>query len=230
MYKPYSWVPRALQSIAWPFVRLLLLLFCRFEVRGKKNLKHISQAIFAVNHANELDPIMVAAAVTPLSRFSPLFYVVAPYGEFRDSRFGWRRFIYTGYFFEAWGAFATRRGLKNYAKALEVHLAILQDGGSVCVFPEGGITVDGALREPHGGVAYLCFASGIPIVPVSISGTYRLSVRNFLTRSHCVSLTFGKPLYAKDILQNLTSPEVADYKQGAHVVMENIGYGLTPSA
>jgi len=178
MLKWYSWVPRILQMLAWVPTRLLLAGFCRFQVSGIENLKGLRQAIFAVNHASELDPIILTAALSPIGRFSPMF---------------------------------------------ANHVAILQDGGSVCVFPEGGITPDGTLQRGHGGVSYLAHVSCIPIVPVYINGTYNVDVFAILHRERTILLRFGAPLSAKEILPDVPNPAIEDYKNGAQVVMSRIG-------
>ena len=223
MLKWYSWVPRILQTLAWVPTRLLLAGLCRFQVSGIENLKGLRQAIFAVNHASELDPIILTAALSPIGRFSPMFYIVAPEKEFDHERFGWRRHIYFGTFFKAWGAYPTPMGLRNYARTLANHVAILQDGGSVCVFPEGGITPDGTLQRGHGGISYLAHVSCIPIVPVYINGTYKVDVSAMFHRERTILLRFGAPLFAKDILPDVPNPAIEDYKKGAQVVMNRIG-------
>ena len=80
-------VPRTLQTLAWIPTRLILNAFAHFKVRGQENLRGINQAIFAVNHASELDPIVLTAALSPLGRFAPMFYVVAPPKEFKDPQY-----------------------------------------------------------------------------------------------------------------------------------------------
>lgn len=221
--RAYVAFPFILQLLAWVPTRLLLNTFCRFEVRGKEHLKGLKQAIFALNHSNELDPIIITAALNPLGRFAPLFYVASPAKDFKSMGFGWRRHLYGGLFFEAWGAYAIWQGLKNYAKALEQHTAILKDGQTLVIFPEGRRTRDGTLQEGHGGVTFLNHASNVPIVPVALSGTFGLSPRRFLTRKNTVVLTFGKPMSGSDLFSCEGAPEVEDFKKGAACVMKAIG-------
>lgn len=195
MLRWYSWLPRILQTLAWLPTRVLLHIFCRFEVRGKSNLRGLPQAIFAVNHASELDPIILTAALSPLGRFSPMFYLTAPDKAFRHEKFGWRRYIYTGLFFKLWGAYAVPQGLRDYSKALIVHTSMLLQGASLCVFPEGSMTRTGAFGEPRGGLVHLSFTTGVPIVPVAISDSFHMTARDFLLRRRRLTLEFGSPIY-----------------------------------
>src|SRR5579872_1064487 len=148
----YSWLPRILQTTVWFPVRLLLMVFAHVEVQGKEHLKGVKQAIFAINHANELDSIIITAALSPLGRFAPFFYVLAPFADFKHERFGWRRHVYNPKFFKAWGAYPVERGSRDYAHSLHDHIQLLRDGHTLCIFPEGGIARDGAHTKAHGGV------------------------------------------------------------------------------
>lgn len=199
----YSYIPFILQTLLWIPVRLIFNLFLHFKVYGRKNLDSVNQVIFAINHSSEIDPFILAAALSPVGKFASaknLFYVVAPAEEFKDTSFKWRRYIYTERFFKAWGAYAIkRRGLHNYEESLESHLHLLKQGKSICIFPEGGITKNGEPQNPKGGMIYLSQVSGIPIVPVAISGSYKMSAHTFFGRKRHVIIEFGKPTFVNKI-------------------------------
>lgn len=211
--------PFTLQAIAWFPTRLALSVFGRFEVRGRKRLRGVSQAIFAVNHSNEADPILLTAALGPAGCFSPLFYVMIPQKEVEGSYQGWHeRKLYKTWFFEAWGSYALVRGLRDYEGSLGSHVAILKQGGSLCIFPEGGFTKTGELREFRGGVIHLSRESGVPIVPVAITGSYGMTFRSFFRRKQRLILEFGESIAAaqfKDV-----TPE--QYRAKAARIAENI--------
>ncbi len=191
--------PLFLQTLIWIPTRLMFAIFGSFEVYGKENLKNIPQAIFAVNHTSELDPIILTASLLPLGKFAPMFYVVAPAKEFNNTNFRWRRYIYTNTFFVAWGAHATIRGLRDYKTSLSTHVKLLKLGYNLCMFPEGKITKTGELGEPHGGIIHLARESGVPIVPVAITGVYKMTLKSFFGRKRHMVLEFGKPILAHQI-------------------------------
>ncbi len=221
----YSYTPRIVQTIAWLPTRLLLMFFCRFKVTGTSHLKKLSSAIFAVNHASELDSILITAALSPFGKFSPLFYVLAPYENFRHDRFGWRQYIYSRTFFNAWGAYAVARGHRSYERSLKDHVAIVSKGHSLCIFPEGRMSKDGQHTKAHGGVAYLCAATQVPIVPVSISGSFGLSPHHFIRRRKKLRVSFGKAIYPNDLFGARTDLSAEDYKIAAEKVLEKISTG-----
>ena len=63
-----------------------------------------------------------------------------------------------------------RKALAGMNSAAEV----IRQGTSVFVFPEGTRSVDGVIRDFKKGVFVLALKSQQPIVPVSISGSYRI--------------------------------------------------------
>ncbi|MDE2188208.1 MAG: hypothetical protein KGJ35_00560, partial [Patescibacteria group bacterium] len=73
--KLYFLSPLILQKIIWIPTNIILRFFCHLQVRGLENLKGIGRnAIFASNHASELDPFFIPASLPFFSRFSPIFY------------------------------------------------------------------------------------------------------------------------------------------------------------
>lgn len=221
MTRWYSLPPRILQTLAWLPTRLLFNFSLHFKVYGQENLKNLKQAIFAVNHASELDPIILTAALSPLGRFAPMFYIGAAVSEFQNPKFGWRRYIYKDWFFKSWGSYSIIPGLKDYEKSLAPHIALLNDGQSICIFPEGRITRDGNLQEGKGGVSYLLHKTGVPVVPVAISENFKLSPKEFLNRKRKMTVTFGIPI-EKSIFEGKENISIENYKEIAQTIMNNL--------
>lgn len=214
----YSFVPRVLQLLAWAPTVLILKLFCHYKVYRRENLKGLQQAIFACNHSGELDPILVTAAVLPLG-FTPMFYVAAPDKEFNHSFFGWRRYFYKGSFFRAWGSYPIARGTHDYATSLAAHERIIKDGHNMCIFPEGGVSTTGEIREGRGGVGYLLYATGVPVVPVYIAGTGRDTSAPIFSGKKKISVTFGEPVQRSALP---SGPSVENYKLAVARIMSSV--------
>jgi 1-acyl-sn-glycerol-3-phosphate acyltransferase len=91
------------------------------------------------------------------------------------------------------GAFTVRRGAAD-RRALRMAEQVLEQGRLLCMFPEGTRSVDGVLGTAHGGAALLAIKSAAPIIPVAITGTPRIFLRDFpwvgLPR---VTVTVGAP-------------------------------------
>ncbi|GEM_PF-291780 len=212
-------IPFVLQTLAWFPTRVAFSFFVHFEVYGREKLSGIHQAIFAANHASELDPIVVTAALNPFGRFAPLFYAAAPQKEFKNNpNVRWRQHIYRPSFFRAWGAYPIVRGVHDYAKSLAAHSNLLKAGESICIFPEGGITKTGELGEPRGGVIHLAQETGVPIVPVAITGTYKMTGRLFFSRKRHITVEFGEPVCPQEMA--VSSPE--EYRREASRIFSAI--------
>ena len=144
-----------------------------------------------------------------------MFYVTAPISAFKNHAFGWRARLYTSrWFFPSWGAYPHIAGQKDYAKSLAHHIALLKDGHSICIFPEGGLTKDGNLQQAHGDVSYLSYTTHVPIIPVAIVGSYRLGFRQFMSRRVRVTVVFGEPQYGHQHISNML-PEPVHFKDHA---------------
>ena len=70
------------------------------------------------------------------------------------------------------GAILVRAGGSD-VEAYRSAVTVLRGGGVVAIFPEGTRSLDGTMREPHAGVALIAARSGVPILPVGISGGHR---------------------------------------------------------
>ncbi|MEK9177844.1 MAG: lysophospholipid acyltransferase family protein [Patescibacteria group bacterium] len=217
--KPYFIPPLILQKIIWVPTRFLLRFFGRLHIHGLENLRNIKgPIIFASNHSSETDVFLMPASLPFFSRFSPIFYVSREKSFYKNS--GWRQMFYGGTFFKAWGAYPVYVGLHDYAKSLANHIEIINDGGSVNIFPEGKRTTDGAIKTARGGAAYLSYATRAAIVPVRFEGNFNLTLKEFFTRRRHFAIFFGKPLYAMN--DPNTSLSDNDFKMFANFVMERV--------
>jgi 1-acyl-sn-glycerol-3-phosphate acyltransferase len=218
--RPYFLSPLILQKIIWIPTRLFLKFFGHLDISGLENLRGLkTNVIFACNHTSEMDPFFVPASLGFFSRFSPIFYTSREKAFYANS--GWRQMFYGGLFFEAWGSYAVFPGNQDYELGLINHIAIVNDGGNVVIYPEGGTTKDGLLRPAKGGVAYLAERTGRPIVPVSVSGLFKLYPKDLFMRRKHFAIHFDKPVYAKELLAG-----GKDYKDAAQIVMDTIGENL----
>jgi 1-acyl-sn-glycerol-3-phosphate acyltransferase len=77
--------------------------------------------------------------------------------------------------------------------------ALIGDGWSMLIFPEGGRSPDGWGQRFRGGAAYLSSRTGAPVVPVHIEGTGRILRKGskMLTPAR-TKVTFGSPLHPED--------------------------------
>ena len=217
--------PFLLQTALWPFMWVVLLVFGKITVLGRENIRrHESGAIFAVNHSSQFDPILIPATLNPFSALMPMFYL-AREREFYEVS-GLVQYIYGGMFFKIWGAYPVTVGTKgNYEYALRNHIEILERGQSVCIFPEGGKTPDGKIGEGKPGVAYLLWRTGRPVIPVAIHGHQKMGPREFFSREHSISVSYGKPITREELFgakENGTPPTQEQLKSATQTIMSRI--------
>jgi len=215
--------PRILQTLIWIPTRLAFILFARVKILGKENLKGLKGGvIFASNHASEMDPIVTPATLTPFSPLFPMFYVSRSKDFYNTS--GWKQKIYGGLFFALWGAYPVYTGIGNYEKALKNHIEILSKKKSIHIFPEGGKSKNGKMYDRvRGGVAFLSWKSGVPIVPVAIKGVFGTTSKLFFTGKKRYSIYYGKPIYPTELFDDKAKePSSEDFKKAAFVVMQEV--------
>ncbi len=223
--KLYFLFPLILQKLIWIPTRLILIIFGRIKIRGLEYLNEIpGNIIFACNHASEIDPFIIPASLPFCSRFSPLFYATRE-RSFYD-RNGWRKYLFGGLFINAWGGYTAIVGLNDYEKSLVNHITIARDGGSFCIYPEGGITSTGRLQPAKGGLAYLAERGDCIIIPVGVSGTFRTHFSDFFLGKRHIIVNFGKPITQQELRsQVIRTPELGlhAYKLEAEYVMSRVG-------
>lgn len=137
--------------------------------------------ILAPNHQSWLDPYLVQVAAYPhrLTFLMTELYFEIP----------WLK-----PYFVATGARPIREGRPS-VEGLRAALEALEAGETVCIFPEGGITKDGALQPGRRGVARLARLSRAPVVPVGVRGSLRVLSRLQRTpRLAPVEIRFGEPM------------------------------------
>ena len=167
---------------------VLLKLFCRFEVRGRKNLPDAGAFLICPNHVSYIDPFVVMS-VLPYRTFKRVFFVGA--SEY-----------FTTWYMKIFGRLTNIVPVDpdgHLLRAMKVGAWGLQQGRVLCIFPEGMRAFDGELKEFKKGAAILSLEVGVPIVPVGLKGTFEVWPRDTLRiRPHKVRLAFGSRLDPPD--------------------------------
>jgi len=77
--------------------------------------------------------------------------------------------------------------------------ALIDEGWSMLIFPEGGRSPDGWGQPFRGGAAYLSLRCEVPVVPVHVEGTGRILRKGKnVPRPSPTTITFGVPLWPDD--------------------------------
>jgi len=157
---------------------------CRIEVetRGGENVDRAHPQIFMPNHQSALDVAAVVAALPVSFRF------VAKKEITRIPFIGWAA-IGGGHII------VDRADTAQAVARLREAVARIRAGTNVVIFPEGTRSVSGWLRSFKSGGFHLAIQSGVPIVPVSVSGSRRLTPKRSLKlRSGRLEVVIGKPI------------------------------------
>lgn len=180
----------------------LLFSRTRIEVRGIEHIRRFSgNALFASNHANELDTIVVCLALDRAHGFFGRlpFVFLSREKEFYGDMGFIKAILYGGALFRLLGAYPVTPQKERVTAQLRqntiaTHISFLEDGYSVLIYPEGTRTQTGELLPPKSGVAILSEQANRPIVPIAIKGTFGLSFADFLFGRKSVCVTFGEPI------------------------------------
>jgi 1-acyl-sn-glycerol-3-phosphate acyltransferase len=148
----------------WPqrafFRNVLRLAGARFETKRSPGFDPARTSIFICNHVNLFDPFVIYSAIPQFVRGFELE------SHFKIPAYGWMM-----------GRFGnvpvpdkpSRAGLERMKRRAK---KALDDGISLIAFPEGSRTRHGGLGPFQNGVFRLAQEFGVPIVPMSIVGSY----------------------------------------------------------
>lgn len=146
--------------MAYAFSRLvarsLLWLLGPPLITGLGNIPRTGPVIVVANHTSLLDGFLLAAFwPRPLTFLSAAYLYKLPL---------------VGTFLRAVGAIPVQKE-NGELSAIRVALRVLQQGGTLALFPEGRVSPPGKLGAFQAGWAYLAAKSGAPVLPVIITGT-----------------------------------------------------------
>jgi 1-acyl-sn-glycerol-3-phosphate acyltransferase len=158
----------------------------KVKVIGLDNIDKGRPYIFAANHQSQFDIFTMQGC------FDFDFRWLAKKELFQVPLFG-RAMHLAGYI--SIDRSHGRQALKSLKEAAERIAA----GTSVILFPEGTRSMDGKLHDFKSGGMVLAIKSGVPLVPVGISGTYEILPKgSLLAKPGQVTIRVGKPIATKD--------------------------------
>ncbi|MBI3584141.1 MAG: 1-acyl-sn-glycerol-3-phosphate acyltransferase [Nitrospinae bacterium] len=157
----------------------------RVEVSGIENILKGRPQIFVSNHQGMYD-IFVLEGYLPVN-----FLWIAKESLFKIPIIGWtmRRAGYIG---------INRTSPKKFLKSLGKAVDEIRNGKSIIIFPEGTRTRDGNVGRFKKGSLFLIFKTGVPVVPITISGSFDvLKKGEFRINSGKVRIHIDKPIEVK---------------------------------
>jgi len=169
--------------LAGPFLHLLW----RPEITGSEHIPASGGAILASNHLSIVDsvflPLMVDRPVTFAAK-SEYFTGTRPIDRI------------TGAYMRATKQLSVDRAEARAGQnMLEAALALLREGALFGIYPEGTRSPDGRLYRGRTGIGWLALNSGLPVIPVAMSGTdHVLPPGQKVPRLSKIGIRIGEPL------------------------------------
>ncbi|WP_198587065.1 lysophospholipid acyltransferase family protein [Glycomyces xiaoerkulensis] len=150
-------------------VKFFLLLLTKREWRGMRHVPLQGPAIFVWNHYSDFDPLPVCHYVYNAGRH-PRFLL----------KHSLIRIPVAGPIIHATGQIPVYRGRRDAADSLREAIAVLENGGSVIIAPEGSVTKEPDRWPMRGktGVARLALETGAPVVPIAQWGSLQIHDRH----------------------------------------------------
>jgi 1-acyl-sn-glycerol-3-phosphate acyltransferase len=131
------------------------------EVTGEENIPADSAVVFVGNHQSYLDiPVLLGHVRKPKAFIAKVEILKVPMLS------KWMQFMEC--------TFLDRKNMRQSVKAMHDAVDTVKKGYSLVIFPEGTRSRGGPVAEFKAGSFKLALNAGVPIVPVTIDGTWRL--------------------------------------------------------
>src|SRR5437764_174985 len=156
----------------------LMMVYFRLSRIGREHVPRDCGVLLAPNHRSFLDPFVIGVCVR-----RPVYFMAKQ--ELFNKR--WQAWL-----LNSLGAFPVRRGEAD-EDAMHTARLLLERGEQVLVFPEGTRIRKGSLGKPKRGVGRLALETGVPVVPIAVTGSENAR-RGWKIRPAKVKIRLGRPL------------------------------------
>ena len=182
-------------------VKAYYKIFYRVKIEGLENIPKEDGYIVCANHKSLNDPPLLAVALPIKFRFMAKEELFVKHGKAVN------RFLRT------LGAFPVKRGSGD-TKAIEQAIEILEQGGLLGIFPQGGIVAHGIPFQPKSGIAMIAYHAKAPVLPVGID------TNGDIKAWKPVTIRFGKPIAYEEF--GFTDGSRKEMKYAAHIIAERV--------
>ena len=157
------------------------------KVMGEENIPKLGAVVFVANHQGSFDiPILLGFIKKPKSVIAKIEMKKMP---MISTWMGYMKCV-----------FMDRKDIRQSLKVINEAAEYLKQGYSTVVFPEGTRSKGNSMGEFKMGSFKLALKSGVPIVPVTIKGSYKIMELNgFIIRPAEVEIIISKPIQSLNI-------------------------------
>jgi 1-acyl-sn-glycerol-3-phosphate acyltransferase len=161
---------------------LLMLAFSPVKVENAERFDSIGPAVYAANHLSYYD--------------TPALFAKLPF-QFRIlAKAPLWKIPFIGWYLDHSGQVpidqsSARAGVVSLGRGVKT----IQSGLPLLIFPEGGRAFNGELQTMLAGAAYIAIKAQVPLVPLTLVGTYELlPIHVYALRPRPLKLIVGEPL------------------------------------
>ena len=160
---------------------ILVLSGCTLTVEGREKIPKQGGVCFVSNHGSIFDIILALACIG-----RPFGFVAKKELVFLPLLNAWISIL--------GGLFIDRNHPRKALKTINKGVQRLRSGGGILIFPEGHRSRGQGLLPFKAGSFKLATQSGVPVVPIAISGSYEVFEKNYRLNSVPLRIVFGSPL------------------------------------
>lgn len=154
----------------------------KISVTGEENIPKDKPVVFISNHQGNFDiPIFLGHINEPKAFIAKLETKKIP--------------LISSWMKEMKCVFMDRKDIRQSVQAINQGVEILRQGYSLVIFPEGTRSKGNTMGEFKHGSFKLATKAGVPIIPVSIKGSYKLMEEHeFIIKPAKVEVIISKPI------------------------------------
>jgi len=182
--------------IVRPLALWISRFFFKVKFRGVENIPEEGACIITPNHQAYADPIWITI---PFRR--QIYYMA------------WAKMFKVpvlGFIMRIFGAFPVKLESTD-PKAQREAVDLLKRNCALVIFPEGGRTPDGQLKQFKAGAFRLALTHGVSILPVTIEGGYEIWPRQkTFPRTGDLTITFHKPILVERPTDDVSRVEMKE--------------------
>lgn len=161
----------------------------KIQIEGEDNVPKDQAVLFVTNHQANFDiPLLLGYIDKPKGFIAKVELTKLPIVSM------WMKRINC--------VFIDRKNVRQSLQAINEGIEILKSGYSLVIFPEGTRSCSNQLGEFKKGSLKLALKAGVPIIPVTINGSYKIMEQsNYLIRPAKVRIVVGKPLFIEQLTE-----------------------------
>lgn len=156
------------------------------DVRGEEHIPEDTPVVFIGNHQSYFDIPILLGFVDKRKAFISKIEILAVPGLA-----GWMKLMQC--------TFLDRKNMRQSVQAIQEAVQTVRDGHPLVIFPEGTRSRGNTVGEFKAGSFKLALQAGVPIVPFTLDGSWRLFEEKGKIQNSHVRLTIHPPIPTADL-------------------------------